>query len=91
MILDYNLTTFHVEDSSQESLSALCHKSTTIINCSEEYDEVLIQTCLKTKTDYIDITKNRSQALVLSRKYHHLAESLGIFVIPSCNFPNVSY
>lgn len=76
-----------------KSLRDVCSKTNLIINCAGPYSLsgwALIEVCLETKTDYIDLSHEVTYIEQTRRQYSSAARRAGVFIINACGFQSMS-
>ena len=73
------------------TLDEMTLQGNIIINCTSGYSvsEKLVRSCLKTKSNFIDVFPNFQFAYDMRRKYHEEARENNLYFILSCYWETV--
>ena len=75
--------------SNEDSILEMTKKANVIINCCgpfELYGEVVVKSCVKTGTNYVDVTGESYFQENMEVKYHDSAKQKGVYIVSSCGF-----
>lgn len=79
-----------VED--YESLLEMCRSTRVLVNCVGPfrfYGEQVVQACLDSQTDYVDITGEPEFIEEMMYKYHLQAREKNITIVHACGFDSI--
>ncbi len=74
---------------SLEGMTARSKVVATTVGPYAQYGEPLVQACIKTGTDYLDITGEPEYVNRLVEKYDEAAREAGVFIINCCGFDSI--
>ena len=75
------------------TLDLLCYHGYVIIDCSgdNQLSELLIQSCLISKSNYIHIGPNIEHTIAMKQKYHQLVKDSRLYFIFQCFWETVRF
>ncbi|XP_061706100.1 saccharopine dehydrogenase-like oxidoreductase [Cydia pomonella] len=87
-----NIPVIECDIANEAMVYEVCRRTKVVVNSTGPYttlSELVIKTCIQTKTHYVDISAELHQMLSIYRGYNKAAEAANVLIIAACGYGSI--